>query len=299
MQKITFIVNGIHGPNKLIREILLILQKNDLFQYSFHLTQKAGEASQIAHHACANHTDIIVAAGGDGTINEVVNGMMLFDGQLPRIAIIPIGTGNDFMRNRKQFSNPQSFLDALIKTQNTSLDLGCIQSTKIKHYFLNIADTGFGGTTVHTLNRQRKYLRGKISYSFAILRTFLWFKKPELKITGNSFEHIGKTFMVAFCNSSTFGSGLTIAPSAKPDDGILNITIIGNVSLFDYLRYLPSLRKGHNIQHPEVNYYCDNSIRVDVIKGKADTEADGETITTESIHITLIPSAIRLIEPIE
>lgn len=298
MKKISIIVHGRHGLNPLLQDFIDNNSQTSGLEIQLRLTKKNGDAKQFAKDACLLKHEIIIAAGGDGTINEVVNGMFDSAESKPHLLIIPIGTGNDFMLNRKVFTNPNQITAAIHSTQRTSLDVGAIHEVDKKHYFLNIADIGFGGATVHTLNKQRKYLGGKISYPIAILRTFFSYRKPTITFESSNFNYKGKALMIAFCNSESFGSGIKIHPGADPSDQILNVTFLGQVSLFDYIRYLPKLKKGIRIDHPELHYFTANEARMTLLQGCAPIEADGEAVNFTNATISLIPSAIQLIEPL-
>jgi diacylglycerol kinase (ATP) len=296
MKRIDIVVNSTHGNVSLIRE--LVKMAVDLsIDLQIHYTQYQGHGVILAENICAQNTSLILAAGGDGTAHEVINGILRSNFNPPPFAIIPVGTGNDFMRGRPFFTCASQIMDSLENKRWKSTDLGCINHGQQKSYFLNIADTGFGGATVHTLNKQRSWIKGKISYSLAILRTFLTFRKPILTISTAEWTHEGHVLLCAFCNGGIFGSGLTIHPEANPHDGELEITLIGKVSLFEYLRYLPKLKNGERIEHSEVKYLRSNNITVKIIDGKSSTEADGEPICETDFTVELVPGKINLLVP--
>jgi diacylglycerol kinase (ATP) len=296
MKRIDIVVNSTHGNVPLIRELSKMAVDASI-DLQIHHTKYKGHGVLLAQSICLQNTSLIIAAGGDGTAHEVLNGMLKNENNLPLFAIIPAGTGNDFMRGRPLFTSALQIIDSLENNRWKSTDLGCIHHDQQRSYFLNIADTGFGGATVHTLNRQRRWIKGKISYSLAILRTFLTFRKPLLTITTAEWRHEGQVLLCAFCNGGTFGSGLTIHPEANPHDGQLEITLIGNVSLFEYLRYLPKLKNGEYIEHSEVKYLRSNKLIVKIIDGKSSTEADGEPICETDFTVELIPEKINLLIP--
>jgi diacylglycerol kinase (ATP) len=297
VHNITIIVHGRHGLNNLLKDFLGKYSNDAKITTQTLFTKKGGDARQFAKEATEQKQDVIIAAGGDGTINEVINGILCCTQNPPRLMIIPIGTGNDFMLKRSTFSCADQLYKALHQPDATPLDVGKITAENERHYFLNIADAGFGGCTVHTLNRQRKYISGKIAYPIAILTTFLRFTKPNIQFSCGDFSYQGKSLMVAFCNSQSFGSGIIINPDANPSDQLMNITFLGKVSLFDYIRYLPKLKKGKKIEHPELHYITGNVAHIKVLSGSAPFEADGEPVKFKNATITLIPSVLHLIEP--
>jgi diacylglycerol kinase (ATP) len=294
--KICFIIHGKHKNRKTHFDYIDACRTEQHFQTTIHYTEKQGDARYFASLEAEKGTEILIAVGGDGTVNEVLNGIMYTTNERIILGILPAGTGNDFVRSISTFAKPQQLVRSILEQKTTSTDVGLIQHD-VDHYFLNIADIGFGGKAVEVLNRQRKLFGGPLSYPLAILRTFFGFKKPFLKISGSGIEHQGETFMAAFCNGHSFGKGLVIHPGANPQDGQLNLTLLGKVSILEYLQHLGDLKKGRKITHPEIRYFCGNEFKVTIEKGKASTEADGELINTDGFTITLLPSRLKLLTP--
>jgi YegS/Rv2252/BmrU family lipid kinase len=294
---ITIIVHGKHGPNSLIHRFCELTKNQPAFKTELYLTQHQGHAKQLTLSAIQNGTHIIIASGGDGTINEVVNGIIDSGNNQIRMTIVPAGTGNDFMRPRTHFTSASHILDSIISEKFQPIDLGMITSHNNHHYFLNIADAGFGGSTVHTLNQVRGLISGKIAYPLAILITFLKYRKPKIALRVGEHYYSGPALMVAVCNGSCFGNGIYIHPGADPTDGKLNITLLGKVSLFDYIRYLPKLKKGMKIKHPELHYVEGTDCTIQLISGKMDIEADGEIVTLQNPEIKILPGVLRYIGP--
>ncbi len=294
IKSIAFIINGARRLNLNIQRIIDQCSVHPSFEVCIEKTTQAKEANDLATKLSDEGIDLIVAVGGDGTVNEVMSGMMRAN-QKPLLAIIPNGTGNDFYRSAFNNSTHGDFFVALKNPCAMSVDVGKIESDYGTQYFLNIADVGFGAAVVEILNKQRKYLGGKASYALAILRTFLGFKTPHLSIQSASYSYTGPVFMVAFCNGDMFGDGLYIHPGAKVNDGVLNITLLKKIGLMDYVRNLKNLKTGKRINHPEAFYFSDNELCIKVTKGKAVTETDGEHLPTAEIRVTIVPSAIQLL----
>lgn len=287
MFKIAFIINGSKKLNKKVEGILIECENHPKLDVARFVTQKQKDATLIALDCAKNKFDYIIAVGGDGTMNEVLNGIMHFDGEYPVLGVLPIGTGNDFVKSAGFKLNHAHFIESLIEEKKIDLDSACIKIKDSQHFFLNIADVGFGAKVVEMLDRQRKYIGGKSSYALAILRTFLRYKKPVVSIRTDDFQYEGEILMVAICNGSTFGSGLIIGPNAKMDDGILNITLLKKVKLLDYVKNLKNLKSGVPIKHKEAVYLEAEQIDIKVIKGKAVTEIDGEFLNEGNISVSL------------
>ena len=296
MINICFIIHGKLKNRNTHSDYLKACRDNLEFQTRILYTDKQGDAREFAKQETEQGTNILIAVGGDGTVNEVLNGMLSSTNKKPILGILPAGTGNDFVRSIPRFKDPNQLIHSVLERKVNLTDVGVLKHNE-DHYFLNIADIGFGGKAVEVLNRQRRIFGGPLSYPIAILRTFFGFKKPTLRITGPGIIHNGPTFMVAFCNGHSFGNGLCIHPGANPQDGKLNLTLLGEVSIWEYLRYLGDLKKGKRIDHTAIHYFTGNKFEVQLEKGVASTEADGELIATHSFTVVLLPSHLGLLTP--
>ena len=270
------------------------MQKEPRLEVILKKTRGPGDASELARNASPK-SDVVIAVGGDGTCNEVVNGLMT--NYHPKVAfgVIPNGTGNDFVRNLPEF-NPQNFVASIVDDNIKPIDVGKIQFDKSVRYFLNVADIGFGARVVETMNRQRRGgISGKMSYSHAIARTFFTYRKPVLKVHNEDFEFEGKSLMIVFSNGSTFGSGLQIYPDAKLDSGKLGLTVIGDISLLQYAKNLGNLKNGRKIDHKEVIYDEFETIQVTINDENLWVETDGEIAGSSSITVEVVPRALQMI----
>lgn len=295
MLKVAFIVNSARKLTSEVQEILYECQNSPALDVHRFDTQKQKHAIELAHECAEMEFKIVVAVGGDGTVNEVVNGLLKSQKHTPILAVLPNGTGNDFIRGTRLKRNLADFSQSLIERKSIPMDVAKLQTNDKCYFFINIADVGFGGKVVQILDKQRRFIGGKASYALAILRTFIGYRKPILEIATDDFHFIGPVLMVAICNGSIFGDGLTINPYAKLDDGKLNITLLGKVTLFDYVRNLTNLKKGKAIIHPEAKYLQSKIVSIKVVKGNAVTEMDGEFLNASNIRIENLPQRIKLL----
>ena len=136
---------------------------------------------------------------------------------------------------------------------------------------------------------------GKLSYALAILRSFFSYSRPMVEIESKEFMYNGECLLVAACNGSTFGHGLVIHPEAKLDSGTIGITLMGKVTLMDYIKYLSKLKKGHQIVHPEVHYFQTNQITIKAPNESFFSQADGELLSNKSITIEVIPKGLNFL----
>lgn len=276
--KVIAIIHGSKKLRKVVKQTLSFFENNSAYQFEILFSKYQKHASLLASEAQISEAQIVLVAGGDGTFHEVINGFN-FSKPIPKLILIAAGTGNDFLLGKNQQFSIQKMAECL-KHQSWQLnDLIQIETNNQIHYSLNITDIGFGGYVIHLLNRQRRRkITGKFSYALAILRAFFKFNIPILRFSYDGMKFENKHLLIAICNGSIFGNGLTINPDARSDDGLLHVTAIGNVSVIDYLKQLPKLKSAKKIQHPEVTYHVCKKGRIEVISGKAYLEADGEII---------------------
>lgn len=288
----------IHGHRKLsgkTLETIELMSSDPMLTVEKQLTQSPGDACEIARNA-SKRSDVVIAVGGDGTCNEVINGLMATPNPKTVFGVIPNGTGNDFVRNFPAF-DPHNFVSSILEGKTKLIDLGRINFEKDSpRYFLNVADIGFGASVIEIMNRQRlKGIGGKFSYNLAIVRAFLRYRKPILKVATDDFEFEGKSLMIVFSNGTTFGSGLQIYPEGKLDSGKLGLAVIGDVSLFEYAKNLKNLKEGRKIDHPEVKYHEFEKIHVTTSEKDLCVETDGELAGRSSITVEVLPRSLNVI----
>ncbi len=292
--RLVFIVNSLRPLDPPLQQLLA---EYEVKSHQVVYTRYSGHATELAKKACRKKASIIVAVGGDGTFSEVVQGILTSGETSVTLALIPNGTGNDFCRGQSLTFTAESFNRALFSPVYRLLDVGKITINGKVRYFLNVADAGFGGFTTLLLNRQRrKGIRGGMSYSLAILRAFIHYKRPWVTIcVDDTLCYVGTLMMVAMCNSDTFGNGLIIHPGATPDDGEMNVTLLGDVTFWDYIRNISKLRRGILIQHPQVFYLKGRHISIQSVDGLIPVEADGEVCGDGNLEVDLVPGCLQLL----
>ena len=296
MIRVSFIINA---STKLGPDVLLALRKCHNaagLKCTEQKTKREKDAIRLAQQA-AEQNDVVVAVGGDGTCNEVVNGMMLSKNRDAVFGVLPNGTGNDFHRMFGEF-DPDKFVRCLQQLKAYKIDLCQIESDSGHYYSINIGGCGFDGFVVNVLNRQRSKLgiKGKGSYALAIVRAFGLYRKPMVIIRCDALNYQGKMLMIAACNGTTFGHGLVIHPKASLNSGYLGVTLLQKVSLIDYVRNLSQLKRGKEIKHPEAKYFRTKKITISSATNSLYIQADGEAIgKKKETTFHLIPEAIKLL----
>lgn len=256
----------------------------------FKTVSKEGLAELIEQ--ARHEAELLAIIGGDGLFSLTVKFLLLHSGPMPAVALIPSGSGNDFARNFGWISSPLQFLDRLQRAQFTALDCGEILSARHRDIFTNETSTGISNAVVRLVEKKPVSWNGNLKFGLSILQAFATFRKRECEISWEGGSWSGKAMLVACCNGKYFGSGIGIAPDAQPGDGFLELVIIGNISIFHYLRFLPRLRKGLKIDHPEVQYVRTSRIQ---INAEGSLERDGEPGVELPAEIGILPGCLRVL----
>lgn len=296
MPLIYCITNGNKKITSKNRHILAALKEK--FGANFYLFKSSDSAEALSFiHALDSNCTHLIGVGGDGTFNVLLNAVCTHPDQAfqPIIGIVPNGTGNDFFRSAG-LNKAFDFLESIGLGAFRTIDVGLIETPHEKRYFANITDVGFGGAVVIELQNFRKRFGPNFSYGLAIVKTFLKYKRPLVQMTAADFRYEGELLLAAFCNGSIFGDGLHIHPGAKIDDGQLKLTLLGKVSLFDYLKNVVKVKRGKKINHPEAHYLeVSTPLQLQSLEGVLHAETDGEYISGQSFKVTLHTAKIKLL----
>jgi len=258
------------------------------------LTENANHTKSLAQSS--EGFDLVISCGGDGTNNHVVNGLMNITPELrPALGFIPSGSGNDFAR-----VYPSGPLDQIIKRcENKTfnrLDLIELEHNARKNYVLNMTTCGIGAEIANTVNARKFKMPGAFNYYTAIVAWLAKYKSSKLEIHFNNETIQSETFMAAIGNGSYAGNGLGLNPQSPADDGLMGITLIGSVSVIDFLKYQSTLKRCDYIKDPRVFYHKSAEIKITVSKGTLPIETDGEFFARlnagESLTAKILPSAL-------
>ena len=299
MKSIIFIINGAKKRNKKLKAILNFFSSSSSFsKVETKITQYRGHAEKIARES-SHKFDYLIAVGGDGTLNEVINGIDLKSNII--VGLLPYGTGNDFARGQRlRFDG--HFLFELIKNDSyKNIDIGLVrgyfEESYLSRRFINIADIGLGGFVTQKMMKNRNFLiSSNLKYALAIFQGMVQYSKTELVIEGD-YNYQGKVLTLAICNGPYFGNGLCIAPKANVRNRVLNITCIGNVSLIDYFNNLRKIKKGMLLEHIKINYTSIQKISVNHTQKASPVEVDGEFIGYTPISIEILNDKLKFLHP--
>jgi YegS/Rv2252/BmrU family lipid kinase len=242
---------------------------------------------------------LLVVVGGDGTVNEVVNGLAGREG--PELAVIPRGTGRDFVRT---YGIPHK-LDEALRTardgRTREIDLGRArfrswQGEPAEWYFANIASAGMSGAIAKRANETSKALGGKISYFWATFAVFARWRTSELTVTVGGETRRARMHDVVVANGRYFGGGMMICPGAEPDDGVFDVLLIGSLTKRDLLLTLPKTYRGKHLPHPKAELLRGPTVEIEAPE-PLPVELDGEQPGTTPARFEIVPRALRLRVP--
>ena len=265
------------------------------------LTESAGHATRLAK-SNAPDFEIIAALGGDGTVNEVANGLMAVEpGERPTLATLPVGTGNDVALTYG-LAHFESAIDALAKGSTRTLDVIRVQLMRdgksvTRHALLFVA-AGFAAEVIRKTGPRVKRIFGRrFSYSVGLFRALASFRAPEFSVKWDGGETSGRMFQVCAGNTEFAAGGvMRISPGARPDDGLLNISLVDALGRLQIVRRFPSILSGRYVEDERVDYFTGKRLEIDAVP-PAELQADGDIIGTTPAAIELLPGALRLVTP--
>ncbi len=259
-------------------------------------TDGPNHATDLARKALADGFEMVVAVGGDGTVNEVVNGF--FDSGRPVspdavLGVISRGTGSDFIKTMNIPKEIEAAARTLRGRTVKRLDAGRFTSRgpdgkEMERYFINIADFGVGGEAVARVNNTTKAFGGFVSFLYGTLKTLWAYESKKVRIRiDDDFEVEKPINSVVIANGQYFGGGMWIAPEAKVDDGLFDVIILDDLSFLESLLNIPKLYKGTHIEDPKVEH-----MRGRRIVAESDEEV---LIDVEGEHGGMLPATFEII----
>ena len=265
-------------------------------------TRGPRDASRIAREAVRAGVKRLVVGGGDGTLGEVVTGLLDAGlGQDAEIGLLPLGTGCDFARSLGIPLAPEKSIAALAGGKSIRVDAGRIAyrdhaGAEGSAHFLNEASLGLSGGIVDAVNRSQRRLGPKLSFALGSLSAIARNPQPDVAVRVDGEEvYAGPVALVAAANGCFFGAGMRVAPGAEMDDGLLDVVIVRALSRPRLCANLPSLYSGRHIEHPMVSVH--RGVRLEAeVRGPdpALLDVDGEALGALPIRVELLPRAIGL-----
>ena len=261
-------------------------------------SERPGHLTELARSAVDGGATLVIAVGGDGTMNEVVNGIA---GRDVDLATIPLGTGMDFVRT---YGIPTSYPEAVrvaLHGEPRTIDAGRVRyrtwgGDEAERWFANVGSVGMSGAVAQRVNGMSKALGGKTTFFYALTRVFLEWRNSEVTVKLDDAERRGAMHDVIVANGVWHGGGMMLAPGARPDDGLFDVVLIGDVGKIDFLTTAPKLYKGKHVAHPKVEVVRSARVEVDAAE-HLPIEVEGEQVGTTPAVFEVVPGALRVRVP--
>jgi diacylglycerol kinase (ATP) len=295
------IVNPVAGANGTARKWphIVELLKSLGLRFEHDLTEAPGHAIELARTAAGKGYQQVVSVGGDGTVNEVVNGLYAA-GSIGEVTlgIISTGTGGDYIRT---IGLPRSYPDmcrCLMNSRRLTVDLGVVEymngDDAVQRLFVNFAGLGFDAEIVRRTTQQYKSLGSTAAYLMGLLATLVFYRNREVSLVIDGQVVNREVCTVVMNNGRYGGGGMLTAPDADLADGLLDVLIVGNLNKADLLWSLPRIYKGTHLTHPKVEL---NKAREIEVRTEAPLylQADGELLGRAPARFRVLPSALNIV----
>ena len=302
--KYLIIVNPTSGrgyAETVIPEIETHLRSHGL-DFEIKRTERPWHAAELAEEAAQNGVDVVVAASGDGTANEILNGLMRartagFD--KTALGLLPIGTGNDFAYGMGIREELEKNCVTLANNKRTLMDVGIVHGGDYPdgRYFGNGVGIGFDAAVGFEAEKVR-FTRGLLAYLIAAMRTvFLYYKAPTVEISYNGETFSQPSLMVSIMNGQRMGGGFYMAPNGSPTDGELDLCIASEAPKLRIFQLINYFLSGTQAGQPEIKTGCTKKISVKAIQGTLPAHCDGETLCYkgQQLDIEIIPQTLEFV----
>jgi len=299
--KITILSNPSAGGGKVSRaldEAVEVLRRGGVNPQILE-SRSPSHLVELARNAREEKPDVIVAAGGDGTVHYVVNGLFPSDVLL---GIIPVGRGNDFARGLGIPFDPCQAAEVLLKGNAREIDLAQVRSAQNSPQkgdtrsvvYACIGGVGFDSVVNRYANDRARRVHGRLAYLWGILRCLKSYRAQSLELISDRQNFSGEVMFAVVGNNTSYGDGVKMTPRALLDDGLLYVCIVPRMSKWELLRWIPSAYGGGHLTHPRIVYFQASRI---TLRSEARLElfGDGEFLQELPATIEVIPRALRVV----
>ncbi len=274
------------------------------------VSEEQGHLTALAEEAVRGGATRLVVVGGDGSVNEVVNGIAgSFEtsrgsrAEDVQLAVVPRGTGWDFARSHGIPRDLDAALDVALNGDVREIDAGLVTfrawaGHEGRQHFANVASAGISGAIAQRANETSKALGGKISYYWSTLAVFARWQTGEMRVSVDDEIRAGRIIDTMVANGRFLGGGMMMLPEAEPDDGLFDVLVIGDVTKRDLAFTLPKSYRGKHLPHPRLEVLRGRVVTVDADE-PLPIELDGEQPGTTPARFEVVPRAFRLRKPRE
>jgi diacylglycerol kinase (ATP) len=260
------------------------------------LTTGDGDGAEAGRRAALEGYDRIVVAGGDGTLNEVLNGVAGVAGALARmpLGIIPLGTGNDFATALGVPDEPEGAADVVVDGVVASIDVGRVND----RHFLNVSAGGFIADVSDAVSPQLKTVLGKLAYLVGGAQVLMDYAPIATRVTraGDARSEDASLLAFAVCNSRLIGGGRLIAPQAIVDDGWLDVCLIHAMPIVEFIALLRRVSSGEHVEDDRVTYFRAQTLELSFERAIR-LNTDGQVLEADRCRYDVLPGAARVLVP--
>lgn len=275
------------------------------------LTERPGHGIDLARQGAIAGRPLVIAVGGDGTIHEVVNGLMQAKSAdygtgatKTALGIIGQGTGGDFRKTLGLEHRLDRYVEAIASGKQRTIDVGKFSGGgKTSHYFVNILSVGLGGLVDRYVATAPRLLGGKAAYFGATVKALLNAQLGNVKVTvtgadGKTEEHLLRSYMIALCNGRYFGGGMKVAPMADLEDGVLELVALGATSRIGFALTSGSIYSGEHMAQAGTVHLRGQKLRLELVNASASSvyllDVDGEPMGELPLEVEIVPQALAL-----
>jgi diacylglycerol kinase (ATP) len=289
--------NGLHALPQIEQ---LFTQHN--VSYNLVRTERPGHGIELTRQAINEGYEVIVAGGGDGTMNEVINGLMesKLEGKvIPALGVLSVGRGNDFAGSVGIPTDLEGGFQALVAGNRRIVDVGRVVGGKYPQgrYFGNCVGVGFDAITTIEVSKLPRW-GGYLSFMAAVLKTvFLYNKAPLARIEFDGKVITQRSLLISIMNGRRLGGGFIMAPNSLPDDGVFDLCIAEQMNSFEVIKMIPHFTRGDQATQPSIKTGQAAKISITAQDGPLPAQTDGEIICVDGsqLEVEVIPRQIEII----
>jgi diacylglycerol kinase (ATP) len=259
------------------------------------LTTGDGDGVEAGRRAATEGYDRLFVAGGDGTLNEVLNGVTQVDGALGRmvLGVVPLGTGNDFATAIGVPDAPEAAVEALLAGTAMPVDVGRVND----RCFLNVSAGGFIADVSDAVRPQLKTVLGKLAYLVGGAQVLLDYAPLAVRVTQGAARPVDASLLAfAVCNSRLIGGGRLIAPHAIVDDGWLDVCLIHAMPTLEFIALLRRVSSGEHVEDARVTYFRTQALDLAFVR-PIRINTDGQVLEADRCRYEVLPGAARVLMP--
>jgi diacylglycerol kinase (ATP) len=261
-------------------------------------SEAPGHLTELARKAVDDGAELLVVVGGDGAFHEVVNGIV---GRDVELALMMRGTGMDFPRTYGIPTKTEDAADVAVNGATREIDLGKVTyrswaGGEAVEHFGNIASAGMSAAVARRANAKSKAMGGKASFFVALVEVFFSWRNVEMRVRVGDEERSGKINNTVVANGQYHGGGMWLAPEARPDDGLFDVLVFGDLTKTDFVRNVGKIYKGTHLSHPKIEQLRGPIVEIDADE-PLPVELDGEQPGTTPARFEIVPRALRVRVP--